>query len=44
MNQSDKIRLDDLLHVVKLDYLYKYTSAESGILLLETIRYISILL
>ncbi|MBD1363649.1 DUF2971 domain-containing protein [Mucilaginibacter sp. ZT4R22] len=35
MNQSDQVRLDDLLHVAKLDYLYKYTSAENGILLLE---------
>mgnify|MGYP003945736947 CR=1 FL=1 len=35
MKRSDQIILDDLIHVVTIDYLYKYTSAENGILLLE---------
>ena len=35
MNQSHQVRFNDLLHVAKLDYLYKYTSAENGLLLIE---------
>lgn len=35
MKLSDQIILDDLTHVATIDYLYKYTSAENGILLIE---------
>ncbi|RZK56893.1 MAG: DUF2971 domain-containing protein [Pedobacter sp.] len=35
MKSSSQIIFDDLIHVAMIDYLYKYTSAENGILLLE---------
>ncbi|SFH33145.1 DUF2971 domain-containing protein [Pedobacter insulae] len=35
MKPSSQIIFDDLNHVAEIDYLYKYTSAENGILLLE---------